>query len=42
MDVFELCKKYYPILWNKDRIYNLYKTNKITEEQYNEIIKEDK
>lgn len=39
MNAFELAKKYYPELWNKQRIDNLLKAGKITQEQYNEIVK---
>ena len=40
MNVFEMAKKYYPLLWDKKRIEALYKAGKLTEEQYNEIVKE--
>lgn len=38
MTVYEMAKKYYPKLWNKDRIDALYKAGKLTEEEYNSII----
>lgn len=38
MTVYEMAKKYYPRLWSKDRIDALYKTGKLTEEEYNDII----
>ena len=39
--VYELAKKYYPRLWGIDRIEALYKSNKLTEEQYQEITQEN-
>ena len=39
MTVFDMAKKYYPRLWDKKRIEALYKAGKLTEEEYNEIIK---
>jgi hypothetical protein len=39
MDVFEMAKKYYPRLWDADRIKALYDAGKLTEEQYKELIK---
>ena len=38
MNAFEMAKKYYPRLWNKERIDALYKAGKLTEEEYNSII----
>lgn len=38
MSVYELAKKYYPRLWDKQRIENLYKAGKLTEEEYQSII----
>ena len=40
MSVYELAKKYYPRLWNKDRIEALYKAGKLTEEEYYSIVGE--
>ena len=40
MSVFEMAKKYYPHLWDAKRIEALYKAGKLTEEEYNKIIKE--
>lgn len=34
MDVFELAKKYYPLLWDKSRIDALYEAGKLTDEEY--------
>ena len=34
---FELAKKYYPRLWDINRINALYEAGKLTEEEYNEI-----
>ena len=39
MTVFEMAKKYYPRLWDIDRINALYKAGKLTEEEYNELTK---
>ena len=38
MTVFDMAKKYYPTLWGKKRIDNLYKAKRITEEEYKFII----
>lgn len=38
MTVFEMAKKYYPLLWNEKRIEALYKAGKLTEEEYKEIV----
>ena len=38
MTAFEMAKKYYPRLWDIDRINALYKAGKLTEEEYNSII----
>lgn len=38
MTAFEMAKKYYPRLWDINRINALYKTGKLTEEEYNLII----
>lgn len=38
MTVFEMAKKYYPRLWNKERIEALYKAGKLTEEEYKSIL----
>ena len=40
MNVYELAKKYYPRLWDKTRIEALYKTGKLTEEEYHSIVGE--
>ena len=40
MTVYEMAKKYYPRLWNRERIYALYKAGKLTKEEYNSIINE--
>ena len=42
MTVYEMAQKYYPRLWNKERIDALYEVGKLTEEEYKEIIKEEK
>ncbi len=35
---FTLAKKYYPVYWNKERIDILLSANKITQEEYNQIV----
>ena len=40
MTVYELAKKYYPRLWNKERIDALYQAGKLTEEEYHSIVGE--
>lgn len=42
MTVFEMAKKYYPLLWDANRINTLYKAGKLTEEEYNSIISKGK
>ena len=36
--VYELTKKYYPLLWDKSRIEVLYKAGKLTKEEYQSIV----
>ena len=38
MTVFEMAKKYYPRLWNKNRIDALHDAGKLTDEEYAEIL----
>ena len=38
MTAYEMAKKYYPRLWSLERIEALYKTGKLTEEEYKKII----
>lgn len=38
MTVFEMAKKYYPRLWNIERINALYKARKLTEEEYDFLV----
>lgn len=40
MTVYELAKKYYPRLWDINRIEALYKAGKLTEEEYNALVKQ--
>ena len=40
MNAFEMAKKYYPRLWDIDRIKALYEAGKLTEEQYKELTKD--
>lgn len=37
MNAYELAKKYYPALWNIDRLKKLVVVGKLTEEQFKEI-----
>ena len=41
MSTFEMAKKYYPTLWNIDRIKTLAKKGKLTPEEYKEITGEE-
>ena len=41
MSTFEMAKKYYPTLWNTERIKNLVRKGKLTPEQFKEITGED-
>lgn len=38
MTVYEMAKKYYPRLWDLNRITALYKSGKLTEEEYKSLI----
>ena len=38
MTAYEMAKKYYPRLWDANRIKALYDAGKLTEEEYNLII----
>ena len=38
MNAYELAKKYYPRLWDAERIKALYEKGLLTEEEYNELI----
>ena len=38
MTVYELAQKYYPRLWDADRIKALYDAGKLTEKEYKSII----
>lgn len=38
MTAYEMAKKYYPRLWDIERINALYEAGKLTEEEYNSII----
>ena len=40
-NVFEMAKKYYPRLWDIDRINALYEAGKLTEEEYKELTSEE-
>ena len=41
MTVYEMAKKYYPRLWDIDRINALYKAGKLSEEEYKELTSEE-
>lgn len=41
MSVFEMAKKYYPLLWDRARIRMLVLAGKLTEEEAREITGED-
>ena len=41
MNAFELAKKYYPTLWNIERLKALVKSDKLTLGEYQEITGED-
>ena len=41
MTVKEMCVKYYPKLWGKDRLQTLVKTGKLSVEDYKEITGEE-
>lgn len=38
MSVYEMAKKYYPRLWDIDRITALYEAGKLTQEEYNAVV----
>lgn len=38
MTAYEMAMKYYPKLWNRERIDTLYNAGKLTEEEYHKII----
>lgn len=38
MTVYEMAKKYYPRLWSVERIEALYKSGKLTEDEYNALV----
>ena len=37
--VFELAEKYYPTYWSKERLDALLAKKKLTQEEYNELVK---
>ena len=41
MTPYEKAKKYYPHLWSAKRLENLYKANKLTEEEYKSLLNKD-
>ena len=40
MTVFEMAQKYYPRLWDEDRIRQLVQAGKLTEEEVQEIMQD--
>lgn len=36
--IYNMAKKYYPDLWNFQRVELLYNNGKLTEEEYNDVI----
>lgn len=38
MTIYEMAKKYYPLLWDENRLQMLVDAGRLTQEQYNEII----
>ena len=40
MTVFEMAQKYYPRLWDEDRIRQLVQAGKLTEEETQEILQD--
>lgn len=40
MTIYEMAKKYYPSLWDKSRLDLLLSAGKLTEEEYNSLVKE--
>lgn len=40
MSVYELAKKYYPRLWDRERLEALLAVGKLTKEEFNSIVKE--
>ena len=38
MTVFEMAKKYYPRLWDEDRLRQLVDAGRLTEEEYQTIV----
>ena len=38
MTVYEMARHYYPRLWSIERIETLYKSDKLTKEEYEKII----
>lgn len=37
MTAFEMAQKYYPVLWNKERLRALVAADKLTPDEYREI-----
>lgn len=41
MSVYELAQKYYPRLWSKERLEALLAAGKLTQEEFDSIVKEN-
>lgn len=41
MSPFEMAKRYYPVLWSKDRLEALVRAKKLTPEEYKQITGEE-
>lgn len=39
---YKMAKKYYPNMWNREMVDNLYKLGRLTEEEYKDIIAEER
>ena len=40
MSVYELAQKYYPRLWDRERLEALLAAGKLTQDEFNSIVKE--
>ena len=41
MSVYELAQKYYPRLWDRERLEALLEAGKLTQDEFNSIVKEN-
>ncbi|MBD5162169.1 MAG: XkdX family protein [Oscillibacter sp.] len=42
MSVFEMARQYYPRLWDRARLETLVKAGRLTEEEFREIVGEER